>query len=123
MRAFHAAALLTTALVLGGLLQLALSDAKPITLEVRPRFAFAPADVRILIRLQTNPAHREVRVVADGDAFYRESRWDVEGDRAPRLFEVLWYALPAGQYRVRADVASRTAILATDEQTIEVVGP
>jgi len=84
------------------ILAVPLSGNSPLGLRVTPEMAFEPARVNIHVRIEPNPDNRAVEIVAESDAFYRSSRIDVDGDRAPRMTLFQYRDLPAGEYEVRA---------------------
>lgn len=98
-----------------------LFTAPPIQLLVYPSVALAPATIRIQVRMQPVATDRLVRVVADAEAFYRSSEWEIEGDRAPRLTP-RWAIVdvPAGEYTIVATIGSRTQMRARDTRIVEV---
>jgi hypothetical protein len=75
---------------------------EPLVLSVSPRQALAPATVWVRVTVERDAANRTLKIVADGDNFYRSSTIQIEGDRAPRTFNVALKSLPGGDYQIRA---------------------
>jgi hypothetical protein len=94
----------------------------PITLTVSPpHYAFAPATLRLSVRIQPVDTDRRVIVILDGPTFYRSSEWEVEGASAPRAFQPwLIEGLPAGEYAISATVGSVGKIRASAETSVLV---
>lgn len=108
-----------TVVVLGWLLLMSL---KAVTVDVTPHVAFAPAFVRVLVRVQPNAENRSLAVEADGP-MYRSSVVPMEGADAPIVYWVEYPALDAGEYAVRASVANSVKhVIARDQTTLKVVG-
>jgi hypothetical protein len=94
----------------------------PITLTVNPpHYAFAPATLRLSVRIQPVESDRRVIVIIDGASFYRSSEWDVEGASAPRTFQPwLVEGLPGGEYAISATVGAVGKIRAVAETNVTV---
>jgi hypothetical protein len=75
---------------------------QPLTLALSSAHAFAPATVRIRARVEPNADNRVLTIVADGPDFYRRSDVPLDGEEAPRTFELWFKDLPAGDYEVSA---------------------
>jgi hypothetical protein len=114
-------AVLGSCLVVVMLALYALLAIRPVTIDVYPHLAFAPADVRVTVRVQPNAENRGLVVEADG-TMYRSSFFQLDGADAPITFQINWPALTAGEYDVRAAVSSRVRVLARDRTTLKVVG-
>ena len=108
---------LCTALTLVVLLNLfsawvAKESDRPIAVTVRPRMAFAPADLSILIRLKPAASDRTVRVWTDGLGYARSSAWTIEGEQSPKVYTVDWWKVyPADEYDVIASVADQRGLV------------
>jgi len=85
-----------------GMSVLPAGSAQPLTLAPLPAHAFAPAAVRIRARVEPNADNRVLTIVADGPDFYRRSDVPLDGEEAPRTFELWFKDLPAGDYEVSA---------------------
>ncbi len=117
-----ASALLFAALALTGSGPLSADDALEIT--VSPTQAFAPATVRVVVRMTPRPENRELELVADSTDFYRSSCISLEGERAPRMLSTQFDGLPAGEYELRGVVTDTAgSVRAIARQTVNVVAP
>lgn len=105
---------------------LALSGAmtlRPVTVEVTPHVAFAPAFVRVIVRLRPNPDNRGLYVEADSETYGRSSFIQVDGADAPITYWIDWPALDAGEYFIRAIcVGSTGRVLARDQTQLRILG-
>ena len=70
-------------------------------MKVSPAHAFAPATLRIQIRLERDADNRALEVTADSGDFHRSSVIELDGDSAPRLVIVEFRSVPGGQYEIR----------------------
>src|SRR5262249_15398251 len=75
---------------------------EPLTLTVTPAQSFAPARVRIRARIEPSAVNRVLTVVADGSEFYRSSEFQLDGEAAPKTFDLFFADLPGGEYDVYA---------------------
>jgi hypothetical protein len=71
---------------------------------VSPAYAFAPANLRVRVTIEPSADNRTLAIVADGEAFYRSSEVDLQGDRAPKTMEFIFRNIPGGAYRISAVV-------------------
>ena len=71
-------------------------------LAVSPVQSFAPATMRIRVRIEPSAENRVLAIVADGTDFYRKSEVQLEGDQAPRTVELRFSNLPGGEYEIHA---------------------
>ena len=85
-----------------GISVLPAGSGQPLTLAVSPAHAFAPATVRIRARVEPNADNRMLTIVADGPDFYRRSDVQLDGEDAPRTFELWFRDVPGGDYEVSA---------------------
>ena len=69
-------------------------------LAVSPAHAFAPALLRIQVRIAPSVENRTLEIIADSATFYRSSEIQLEGDRSPATFNLEIKAVPEGDYRV-----------------------
>jgi len=81
---------------------LPLNGREPLTIAVSPAFAFAPATVRVRARIEPNADNRRLTIVADGVEFYRSSEIQIDGEQAPKTFELFLRDVPGGEYEVYA---------------------
>lgn len=110
------------ALVFTGPGPLSADDALAIT--VSPTQAFAPATLRIVVRMSPRAENRELELVADSSGFYRSSCISLEGERAPRIMSARFDGLPAGEYELRGVITDSAGnVRAIARQTVNVVPP
>ena len=72
------------------------------SIRVSPAMLFAPANLVIRAVIEPDASNRAVEIVADSDDFYRSSRVQLDGERAPRTSLVEFRSLPPGDYEVKA---------------------
>ena len=77
------------------------------TLHVRvsPQRGLAPADVAVTVTLAANDDNRLLEVVVESALFYEATSIDLDGTRGPRVRDVRFRHLPAGDYEVRVLVS------------------
>ena len=114
-------------LVLCGLLAMVTRPAgagDQLKLAVSPAHAFAPALLRIQVRIAPSVENRTLEIIADSATFYRSSEIQLEGDRSPATFSLEIKAVPEGDYRVvgilRDGAAHQRSIVYQD---VTVLGP
>src|ERR1700741_3302353 len=114
-------------LVLCGLLALVTRPAGAgdhLNLAVSPSHAFAPALLRVQVRIAPSVENRTLEIIADSATFYRSSEIQLEGDRSPATFNLEIKAVPEGDYRVvgilRDGAAHQRSIAYQD---VTVLGP
>lgn len=94
-----------------------------ITLVLQPRLAFAPANVRALVKIIPAPANRTAVMQLDGDDYYRRSDEQLEGADAPTSRWLQFSALPCGTYVFTVTVLdNRAQVLNTASTTLMVKG-
>ena len=71
-----------------------------LTMRVSPRQALAPVNLRVSVRIEPNADNRVLVIVADSPEFYRSSSIQLEGDQAPRTFNIQYPNVPSGQYEI-----------------------
>jgi hypothetical protein len=69
-------------------------------LAVSPAHSFAPALLRIQVRIAPSVENRSLEIIADSATFYRSSEIQLEGDPSPATFNLEMKAVPEGDYRV-----------------------
>ena len=69
-------------------------------MKVSPRQALAPVNLRVSVRIEPNADNRVLVIVADSPEFYRSSAIQLEGDQAPRTFNIQYPNVPSGQYEI-----------------------
>ena len=78
------------------------ADSKPLTIKIRVLTCFSPCDTRVDVHLERHPANVLFRIRVTGENFERYS--EIAMERHPVRFELWYYALPAGEYQVAADL-------------------
>lgn len=73
-----------------------------LVMTVSPAQAFAPATLRIQVRLERDADNRALEVAADSGDFYRRSVIELGGDSAPRVIVVEFRSVPGGHYEIRS---------------------
>jgi hypothetical protein len=77
----------------------------------------------IRVSVAPQPQNRALEIVVDSSDFYRSSRIQLEGDRAPVINTLKIDSVPAGDYEVTATVIGADGRRGTVARThVEVVG-
>jgi hypothetical protein len=93
-----------------------------LSMNVSPRQALAPVNLRVSVRIEPNADNRVLMIVADSPEFYRSSQIQLEGDRAPKTFRIEYPNVPGGEYQITSVlVNSMGRERATVRQTANVV--
>jgi hypothetical protein len=71
-------------------------------MTVSPAQSFAPATLRIQVRLERDVDNRALEIAADSGDFYRSSVVELDGERAPRVVIVEFRSVPGGHYEIRS---------------------
>lgn len=69
--------------------------------RVSPQRGLAPADVAVTVSLAANDDNRLLEVVVESALFYEATAIDLDGARGPRVRDVRFRHLPAGDYEVK----------------------
>ena len=91
-----------------GICLLMASVARPVnagqqlTLYVTPAQSFAPSFLMVRARIEPRAANRVLRIVADGEDYYRSSEIALDGEAAPRVIQMPFRNVPGGRYDVYA---------------------
>lgn len=85
-----------------------LSAGERLTMTVSPAHSFAPANLRVYVRVEPNANNRALEIVAESDGFYRSSFVALDGERAPRTVLLEFRSLPSGDYEIRGVLADAT---------------
>jgi len=92
-----------------------------VTITVSPARAFAPATLRVIVRIEPNATNRSLTIVADGENFFRSSEVSLDGDQAPKIIQMPFPSVPGGQYDVYAvlkDASGRERATAHEQVAI-----
>ena len=76
----------------------------------------------ITVAVEPGASNRALVVEADGDDYFRSSMIELDGEREKRLHTVEFRNLPAGEYKLRAQVRSRSAVRGTAVEELVVTG-
>lgn len=113
MTAFARASLLLIVLFVWGALS-ALAGVPRVAIRNPGRLGSAPADWWIVVTVDPQPEHRWLVVEVDGQpGEYRRSDIALEGEKAARIRQLWFKALPAGCYWFRASVSEASKVLAS----------
>ena len=82
----------------------AVGAGQPVSIRVNPAIAVAPTMLAISVSVSPQPQNRALEIVVDSSDFYRLSRVQLEGDRAPLVNTLKINSVPAGDYEVTATV-------------------
>ncbi len=93
-----------------------------VEIQLRGHYYAEPATVRVTVLVEPDDRNRTLRLEADGDRMFRSSEVPLTGNGDKRLHTIELKNLPAGVYNLRAEVLSRDALLAMDEQELIVMG-
>ncbi|HEV8396075.1 MAG TPA: hypothetical protein VGQ37_17465 [Vicinamibacterales bacterium] len=77
---------------------------EPVSIRVSPSVSIAPSMLAIRVSVTPQPQNRALEIVVDSSDFYRLSRVELDGDRAPTVNELKVGSVPAGDYEVTATV-------------------
>ena len=76
----------------------------PVSIRVTPAVAVAPTNLAISVNVLPQADNRALEIIVDSGDFYRLSRVQLEGDRAPLVNTMKVGGVPAGEYEVTATV-------------------
>lgn len=80
------------------------ASGEPVSIRVNPAVSIAPTMLAIRVSVTPQPQNRALEIVVDSSDFYRSSRVQLEGDRAPIVNTLRIDSVPAGDYEVTATV-------------------
>jgi len=96
---------------------------QPVSIRVNPAIAVAPTMLAISVSVSPQPQNRALEIVVDSSDFYRLSRVQLEGDRAPVVSTMKIDSVPAGDYEVTATVIGADGRRGSMARTfVEVMG-
>jgi len=93
-----------------------------LALRLVSRFAIAPATVQSLVRVSPHPDNRLLRVVIDGEDYYRSSDTQLDGVGAAQHHFFTWRSLPPGTYSIIAVVYGPHGVREQRSGSLEVLG-
>ena len=95
---------------------------QPLTLQVSPLTAPAPAFVSVRASVETSDDNRALEVVAQSPDFYRSSRVELPGRNAPRLAVFEYSSLPPGLYDITGILVGTSGKRAAVSRMVRIVG-
>jgi hypothetical protein len=98
-----------------------LNGGQPLTLQVSPAVAPAPAFISVRAHIEANDENRALEIVAQSPDFYRSSRISLDGRNAPRLSVFEFPGLPEGLYEVSGTLVGTGGKRATASRLVKVV--
>jgi hypothetical protein len=96
---------------------------EPMTIAVSPLQSFSPTDLRIRLRVEPSVDNRWLEVVADSLDFYRSSRIQMDGERAPKTIVLEFRSVPSGQYEVTGELMNSQGLRRAFVRQQAVVSP
>jgi hypothetical protein len=116
-------AILTAVILAAGALAAPQSPARDLVqIKVRGYYFSAPATVPVTVAVEPAANNRVLVIEADSEGYYRSSSVELDGDNEKRLHLIEFKSLPAGEYVLRAEVRSRSQVLATATEGLVVMG-
>ena len=92
-----------------------------LTMHVAPnRVTAAPGWLEVRATVETSSDNRALEIVAESDEYFRSSQIPLDGERAPRINEVLFKGLPQGQYAVSVTLVGVNGRRAAETQWFQV---
>ena len=98
-----------------------LNGGQPLTLQVSPSMAPAPAFISVRAHIEASEENRYLDIVAQSPDFYRSSRVSLDGGRAPRLSVFEFPSLPEGLYEISGTLVGTGGKRATVTRLVRVV--
>jgi hypothetical protein len=96
----------------------------PVSIRVNPTVSVAPTVLAIRVSVVPQPENRALEIVVDSEDFYRSSRVELDGDRAPIVNTLHIGSVPAGDYEVTATVIGSDGKRGSKARAYaEVMGP
>lgn len=100
----------------------ALDAGEALAIKVTPAQSFAPATLRVLVRVEPSADNRALEIVADSPDFYRSSLVPLDGDHAPRVMMLSFRSVPSGEYEIRGTlVGAEGRVRARDHRNAMVL--
>ena len=98
-----------------------LTGGQPLTLQVSPAMAPAPAFISVRAHIEASEENRYLDIVAQSPDFYRSSRVSLDGGRAPRLSVFEFPSLPEGLYEISGTLVGTGGKRGTVTRLVKVV--
>jgi hypothetical protein len=83
---------------------LLLSEQPRLSVHTYGRFAFAPADWWVRVRLKPEAEDRWLEIIADGDGQYRSTGIQLDGESSPKIHQIWLRGLSSGCYTFTATI-------------------
>ena len=96
--------------------------AEVISIIMKGTYFTEPATVRFLVAVEPNEENRFLWVEAESADLYRASEAPLNGAREKRLHGFVFTSLPGGEYMLRVEVRSMSAVRGLATRSIVVVG-
>ena len=93
-----------------------------VQIHLRGHYYSEPATVQITVAVEPDAENRMLRIEADGDRYFRASELALIGERDKRMHSIQFKNLPAGNYMLRAEVFSATAVRGQATHELVVTG-
>ena len=113
---------LTIATLILAVLDSKLPSKEVVEIKVHGHFFSAPATIPVTIAVEPAVKNRSLVIEADSEDYYRSSAIELDGENEKRLHTLELRSLPAGEYVIRAQVRSKTEVLATAVEGLVVTG-
>jgi|SRR5688572_19741734 hypothetical protein len=81
---------------------LSVGAGETLTMNASPEISFAPARLTVRAVVEPDSDNRAIEIAIDSPDFYRSSRIQLEGDRAPRVSVIEFRGVPGGNYEISA---------------------
>jgi len=97
------------------------SSGSELSIRVFPPAAYASCDVLVQAIIERDARNRSVEFVIDSGGFFSSSTAELEGGNAPRVKQVTFRRLPAGNYQIRVTVIGTDGRRATVMRYIDLL--
>lgn len=91
-----------------------------ITLAISPSVCLSPCSIKVDVVITPNPDNRWIVVIVDGPV-YHSSYLELEGEKAPKRFNLTYTNLSEGSYDVRATLYVSGAYEVTHQSVTLIV--
>jgi hypothetical protein len=95
--------------------------ADAITVKITPRVCLEGENVRVTVRVDPDPDNRMLLIEVDAVSFFRSSKIQLNGDRAPSLHTLFLRSPPSGTYVVRATLTHTDGITRSTPMKLRVL--
>jgi hypothetical protein len=103
------------------LLTISAASGELLTIKVSPAVAMAPASLTVRATIDANADNRELEIVAESPTFFRSSRMSLDGNRAPRVSEIVFRQVPAGTYAISVSLIGARGRRAVATRSFQVI--